>query len=234
MKVLIIEDDPQIADAIATGFELSWQDCATVHASDGEEGLRRFALDEPDVVILDVGLPGQSGFDVLREIRQQSDVPVVMLTARADEMQQVRGLELGADDYVAKPFSQLALQARVKSILRRADLPAPLGTQPDFVAGDLVMHYEAQQVTLRGAPVQLTPVEYRLLYQLARNAGRLLPHQLLLDRVWGPDYGATADYLKVFMSRLRGKLETDPAQRPFIENVRGRGYRFVLPKEPTG
>ena len=95
------------------------------------------------------------------------------------------------------------------------------------------MHYEAQQVTLRGAPVQLTPVEYRLLYQLARNAGRLLPHQLLLDRVWGPDYGATADYLKVFMSRLRGKLETDPAQGPFIENVRGRGYRFVLPKEPT-
>ena len=153
-----------------------------------------------------------------------------MLTARGEETDQVRGLELGADDYVVKPFGHLALLARIKAVLRRAELPPPVNAQPDFVAGDLAIHFQSHQVTLRGEPVKLTPVEYKLLYHLVRNAGRLLPHQALLDRVWGADYGATTHHLKVFVSRLRGKLEPAGDAGPrYIETERGVGYRFVRP-----
>jgi two-component system, OmpR family, KDP operon response regulator KdpE len=151
-----------------------------------------------------------------------------MLTARGEDTDQVRGLEAGADDYVVKPFSHLALLARIKAVLRRADLPQPTRTLPDFQAGDLAISFQNHQVTLRGEPVKLTPVEYKLLYHLVRNAGRLMPHEALLDRVWGADYGATTDHLKVYVSRLRAKLET-PGQPHLIETERGLGYRFVRP-----
>jgi two-component system KDP operon response regulator KdpE len=157
-----------------------------------------------------------------------SDVPVLLLTARGEEHDQVRGLELGADDYVVKPFGHLALLARIKAVLRRAALPPPVNARPDLVAGDLAINFQSHQVTLRGAQVRLTPVEYKLLYHLARNAGRLLPHQTLLDRVWGDDYGATTHHLKVFVSRLRAKLEPEGGQR-YIETERGLGYRFARP-----
>ena len=157
--------------------------------------------------MLDVTMPRKNGFEVLQEIRRVSDVPVIMLTARGEEIDQVRGLELGADDYVVKPFSHLALLARIKAVLRRAELPPPAQALPDFAAGDLAINFQNHEVTLRGEPVKLTPVEYKLLYHLVRNAGRLMPHQALLDRVWGADYGATTDHLKVFVSRLRAKME---------------------------
>jgi two-component system KDP operon response regulator KdpE len=231
MKILVVDDDPQTLDAVSIGFQFQWQDCVVVQASDGEMGLQKFYEHEPDVVVLDVSLPGKNGFEVLQEIRRISDVPVIMLTAHGDEMAQVRGLELGADDYVVKPFAHLVLLARVKAVLRRAELPQPVRALPDFVAGDLTINFQNHEVTLRGAPVKLTPVEFKLLYHLVRNAGRLMPHQALLDRVWGPDYGATPDYLKVFISRLRSKIEPDPSQPHYIENERGLGYRFVRPKE---
>jgi two-component system KDP operon response regulator KdpE len=139
----------------------------------------------------------------------------------------VRGLELGADDYVTKPFGHLALLARIKAVLRRAQMPPPVQALPDFVAADLTINFQSHEVTLAGQPVKLTPVEYKLLFHLVRNAGRLMPHQALLDRVWGDDYGATTDYQKVFISRLRAKIERDG--RHFIETERGLGYRFVLP-----
>lgn len=231
MKILVVDDDPQILDAVTIGFQLQWQDATVIPATDGETGLQLFYEQDPDVVVLDVTMPGKNGFEVLSEIRRISDVPVIMLTARSEEIDQVRGLEAGADDYVVKPFSHLALLARVKAVLRRAELPPPVRALPDFIAGDLAINFQNHQVMMRGEPVKLTPVEYKLLYHLVRNAGRLMPHQALLDRVWGAEYGATPDYLKVFISRLRAKIEPEGDGPRFIENERGLGYRFVRPKE---
>ena len=228
MKILVVDDDAHILEALTVGFQLQWQDAQVLAASDGETGLQRFFDEEPDVVVLDVSMPGKSGFEVLQEIRRVSDVPVIMLTARGEEMDQVRGLELGADDYVVKPFGHLALLARIKAVLRRAELPPPARAVPDFVAGDLTVNFQNQLVTVKGQPVKLTPVEYKLLYHLVRNAGRLLPHKALLDRVWGEDYGATSDYLKVFISRLRAKIEPNGSPQ-YIRTERGMGYRFVRP-----
>jgi two-component system KDP operon response regulator KdpE len=171
-----------------------------------------------------------NGFDVLRQIRRVSDAPVIMLTARGDDVDQVRGLELGADDYVPKPFSHLALMARIKAVIRRAEMPPPVESLPDFTAGDLAIHFQNQEVTLAGEPVKLTPIEYKLLYHLVRNAGHLMPHQALLDRVWGADYDAGPEYLKVFISRLRGKLRQSGGA-DFVVTERGRGYRFVRPRD---
>jgi two-component system, OmpR family, KDP operon response regulator KdpE len=233
MKVLVVDDDARLRDALEVGLALQWEDTQVVGAADGEAGLEAFFESNPDVVLLDVSMPRKSGFEVLKEIRRVSDVPVIMLTGRADETDQVRGLELGADDYVAKPFSHLALMARIKAVRRRAELPPPVDALPDFVSGELAIHFQNQEVTLAGQPVRLTPVEYRLLYHLVRNAGHLLPHQALLDRVWGSDYEAGPEYLKVFVSRLRAKLRR-PGAPEFIETERGRGYRFVRPTAPTG
>lgn len=235
MKILVVDDDQQILDALTVGFQLQWQDATVIPASDGETGLQAFFEHDPDVVVLDVAMPGKNGFEVLQEIRRVSDVPVIMLTARGEEIDQVRGLELGADDYVVKPFSHLALMARIKAVLRRAELPPPTQALPDFEAGELSINFQSHEVKVRGEPVKLTPVEYKLLYHLVRNVGRLMPHQALLDRVWGDEYGATTDYLKVFISRLRSKIERKDGPR-YIETERGLGYRFVRPKEtaPSG
>jgi two-component system KDP operon response regulator KdpE len=228
VKILVVDDEQRLLDALTVGFQFQWQDATVLAAHDGEQGLELFFEHSPDVVVLDVGLPGISGFEVLRRIRQTSDVPVVMLTAAADETDHVRGLELGADDYLVKPFSHLALMAHIKAVLRRVDLPPPARAVPDVVVGDLTVNFESQQVTVGGEPVELTPVEYKLLYHLVRNVNRLMPHRALLDRVWGGDYGATEHYLRVFISRLRGKIERPGGPR-YIQTERGRGYRFVRP-----
>ncbi|HEX5415036.1 MAG TPA: response regulator transcription factor [Chloroflexota bacterium] len=229
MKLLIVDDDPGLREALAVAIRLQWQESEVIPAADGEGGLAAFFEHEPDVVLLDVGLPNKNGFEVLQEIRRSSDVPIIILTAHGGELEQVRGLELGADDYVVKPFGHLALLARIKAVVRRAELPPPVEAVPDFVAGDLAINFQSHQVSVRGELVKLTPVEYKLLYHLVRNAGRLMPHQALLDRVWGEDFGATTDHLKVFVSRLRAKLE-DPNGPHYIETARGLGYRFVRPR----
>ncbi|HEX8968176.1 MAG TPA: response regulator transcription factor [Chloroflexota bacterium] len=230
MKVLVVDDDPRLREALEVGLQLQWQDAQVLVAADGEAGLEQFFQEEPDVVLLDVSMPRMNGFEVLKEIRRVSDVPVIMLTARGEDVDQVRGLELGADDYVAKPFSHLALMARIKAVLRRAEMPPPLESLPDFTAGDLSIHFQNQQVSVGGQQVKLTPVEYKLLYHLVRNAGHLMPHQALLDRVWGAEYEAGPEYLKVFVSRLRAKLRR-PGSPEYIETERGRGYRFVKPHD---
>ena len=229
----MVDDDPQIREALTISLELHWQDATIVVAVSGDEAMQRFQEESPDIVLLDVSMPGKDGFAVLQEIRQISDVPVLMLTARGEETAQVRGLELGADDYVVKPFSHLALLARIKAVLRRAELPPPIRALPDFTAGDLAIHFQNQEVTLRGRRINLTPTEFKLLYHLVRNAGRVLPQRTLLDRVWGENYDATPDYLKVYISRLRAKLERAYGSQ-YIETVRGLGYRFVAPKDTTG
>ena len=228
-----VDDDPQMREALTISLELHWQDATILAAKDGEEGLRQFSEHDPDVVLLDVSMPGKSGFELLHGDPPSSDVPVLMLTARGEETAQVKGLELGADDYVVKPFSHLALLARIKAVLRRAELPPPINASPDFTAGDLAIHFQNQEVTMNGERVNLTPIEFKLLYHLVRNAGRVLPQQTLLNRVWGEDYDATSDYLKVYISRLRAKLERESGSH-YIETVRGLGYRFIRPKEAAG
>jgi DNA-binding response OmpR family regulator len=230
MKILVIDADPDTRDSLTVGLQLQWQDCEVLTAAGAESGEQAFFDHLPDVVLLDPDLPDESGYDVLRAIRRVSDVPVLLLSARGAETDQVKGLERGADDYLVKPVGQLILLARIKAVLRRAALPPPVDARPDFVAGDLAINFQAHQVTLQGAPVKLTPVEYKLLYHLARNAGHLLPHQALLDRVWGADDGATTHHLKVFVSRLRAKLER-PGGACYIETERGLGYRFVRPRD---
>jgi DNA-binding response OmpR family regulator len=222
MKILVVDDDPHMREALTISLELHWDDATILAAKDGEEGLRLFAEHDPDVVLLDVSMPGKDGFLVLREIRQ-----------RSDETAQVRGLEFGADDYVVKPFSHLALLARIKAVLRRAALPPPVRALPDFTAGALAIHFQNREVTVHGERVALTPIEYKLLYHLVRNAGRVLPQQTLLNRVWGEGDDATGDYLKVYISRLRAKLERR-GDAHSIETVRGLGYRFLRPKEARG
>jgi two-component system, OmpR family, KDP operon response regulator KdpE len=226
MKVLVVDDDPRLCEALEVGLQLQWQDAQVLSAADGERGLDMFFEEAPDVVLLDVTMPRMNGFEVIRDIRRVSDTPVIMLSARGEDVDQAHGLELGADDYVGKPFSHLALMARIKAVLRRAEMPPPVQALPDFSAGELAIHFQNEEVTVKGQTVRLTPVEYRLLYHLVRNAGHLMPHQALLDRVWGADNQAGPEYLKVFISRLRAKLR-QPGTPEFIETVRGRGYRFT-------
>jgi two-component system KDP operon response regulator KdpE len=227
MKILIVDDDHDLLEALGLGLQLQWQGVTLVTATDGESALDRFFDEAPDVVLLDVGLPRLDGFEVLRRIRQVSDVPVLMLTARGEELDKVRGLEIGADDYVTKPFSPLELLARIKAVLRRSELPPPVRAAASFRADDLTVNFDSQEVQRRGQAIPLSATEYRLLYQLVRNAGHVMPRETLLARVWGDDYRDQTDYLKVYISRLRAKIEDDPERPRFIQTERGLGYRFV-------
>ena len=229
MKILVVDDDRNIVEAVSIGFQLQWQECDVMTAYDGEEALNIFFEQQPDVVILDVALPDINGFEVLKRIRKVSDTPVLMLTARGEEMDRVKGLELGADDYITKPFSHLELFARIKAVLRRAELPPPISSTPSFTAGDLTVNFSSREVAVHSRLVKLTPTEYKLLYQLVRNCGRVLPHETLLAKVWGDEYRDDMEYLKVYISRLRNKLEDDPEHPKFILTERGLGYRFAKP-----
>jgi two-component system, OmpR family, KDP operon response regulator KdpE len=229
VKILTIDDDASVRQALTVSLKLQWQDVEVLEAADGEMGLEKFFDHTPDIVLLDVSMPRLNGFEVLREIRLVSDAPVIMLTGRGDEMDHVRGLEMGADEYLQKPIRHAALVAHIKSALRRASRLSPIEALPDFVAGDLAIDFQNRQVTVAGKPIKLTPIEYRLLYHLVRNAGNVVPHAALLDRTWGGDRDVGPEYLKVFVSRLRAKLRT-PGSRDYIETERGAGYRFVKSK----
>ena len=233
MKILIVDDDPDLLEAVGLGLQLQWQGVEIVTATDGERALDIFFDELPDVVLLDVGLPRLDGFEVLRRIREVADTPVLMLTARGEELDKVRGLEIGADDYVTKPFSPLELLARIKAILRRSELPPPVRTTPSFAAGELAINFDSHEVLKSGERVPLTATEYRLLFQLVRNAGHVVPREALLARVWGDEYRDQLDYLKVYVSRLRGKLEDDPDRPRYILTERGLGYRFARAQTPT-
>jgi len=232
VKILLADDDPQLHDALSVSLPLLWDGAAIITARSGADAMRRFFDEEPDVVLIDMSLPDISGFEVLQQIRRVSDVPVLILATRADEIDQVRGLELGADDYIVKPFGSLALKARIRAVLRRTELSPLARGVPDFACGPLTVCFERRQVSVHGQALHLTPVEFKLLYHLARNAGHLLTHGALLDRIWGPDSYRSAEHLKVYVSRLRGKIERAGGPR-CIENERGLGYRFVWPHATT-
>jgi DNA-binding response OmpR family regulator len=228
MKVLIVDDDPEILDAVSVGFRFQWREGTVLTATNAADGLAQFYRHTPDLVVLDVNMPDRSGFDVLQELRRVSDVPVILLTGRQSEASEVRGLDLGADDYITKPFSILALLARIRAILRRADADALDAGNRELVVGDLVIDERNRRVVRHGELIDLTPSEFRLLLQFARAPQRLLPHQMLLERVWGSNWEASQSDLKSLVSRLRAKLGEDPRHPRYIETQRGIGYRFLL------
>ncbi|PZR99787.1 MAG: DNA-binding response regulator [Candidatus Chloroheliales bacterium] len=229
MKVLIVDDDRSIVEAVTIGLELQWGDMQVVSAGNGESGLDTFFKTSPDLTLLDVNMPRMSGWEMLKRVRELSDAPVIMLTARGEEMDKVKGLELGADDYLTKPFSHLELFARIKAVLRRSEMTTPASAAPSFQTGELAINFSSHEVTLAGQPVKLTPTEYNLLYLLARNAGRVLPFEMLLTKVWGDEYRTETGYLKTYISRIRRKLGDDPDNPHYIMTERGVGYRFVRP-----
>jgi len=227
MKVLVVDDEPDVIEVVNLCFGLRWPEAELLAAGDADAALRAIEQHSPDLILLDIMLPGSDGFQLCQEIRRFSDVPIVMLTARGGEVDKVRGLEMGADDYVTKPFSHLELLARVRAVLRRYQSQLPAVGEV-FESGDLRVDFASRSVTLRGKPVRLTPTEYSLLYHLTRNAGRVLPHHTLLAKVWGREYVDEIDYLKVYVRRLRQKLEGDPDTSGRIVSERGVGYKFVV------
>jgi two-component system response regulator RegX3 len=224
-KILVVEDEPSLVDALeyglgAEGFEV-------VASSDGEEALKLFERERPDLILLDVMLPGLSGTEVCKRVRASSSVPIIMLTARDTEIDKVVGLELGADDYVTKPFSMRELTARVRAVLRRGgDWDLPETGAPLEVRGVRVDH-ERYEVAVRGRRVELPPKEFALLELLVRNAGRVLTRDLIIDRIWGADYVGDTKTLDVHVKRLRGRIEQDPHHPELIVTVRGVGYKFT-------
>jgi two-component system KDP operon response regulator KdpE len=226
--VLVIDDAQEVIEAVTVSFSVQWRDTEVMGATDGESGLDMIETEHPDIVLLDVMMPGIDGYEILRRIRAFSEVPVIMLTARDAPLDKVKGLELGADDYVTKPFDHLELLARVKAVLRRLAMPQPSSRAPSFVAGEIEVDFARRAVRVDGEPVALTPVEYKLLYHLARNAGHVLRHETLLAKVWGREYVDEIDYLRVYIRRLRRKLEADPERPRHILTERGLGYRFQV------
>jgi two-component system KDP operon response regulator KdpE len=220
-----VDDEPHLVRAVRMYLEL--HGFAVFGAESGEEALDAVRQRLPDLVILDVILPGLDGFDTLDELRRVSNVPVIMLTSLADEDEKVRALKLGADDYVAKPFNQNELVARVQAVLRRAEQPARVPKtliQPDE---ELAIDFDRGEVWLRGDAVHLTATEYRLLYHLASNPGRLMSAEILLAKVWGYEYRDEGHYVRLYISYLRQKLEPDPAHPKYILTMPGLGYKFA-------
>jgi DNA-binding response OmpR family regulator len=227
VKLLLVDDDAEIRASVRIGFELQWRDVEIVEAASGTDALDAVERERPDLVLLDIGLPDRDGYAVLRDIRAFSGVPVIMLTARDEPIDKVRGLEAGADDYVAKPFDHLELMARVRAVLRRLDVRAPGLGAAAYRRGDLEIDPEAREARVGGARVALTATEWRVLELLAANAGWIVPHERILSRVWGREEAGDLASLRVIVRRLRAKLGDDAAAPRYLETVRGIGYRLL-------
>ena len=224
MTVLVVDDEPRLVDVVRMNLEV--EGYRVVAAASGMEALERLKQDLPDLVILDVMMPEMDGYETLRQIRDVSNVPVIMLTVRQDEQDRIRGLEIGADDYLGKPYSPRELQSRIKAVLRRTFTPSPARKTAIVVDDDLTIDFDRHKVWVRSEEVTLRPTEYRLLYHLVNNAGRLMTHETLLSKVWGHEYRDESHYLRLYITYLRQKLERDPAHPKYILTERGVGYRF--------
>ena len=223
--VVLIEDEPQIRRFLravlpAQGIEL-------FEAANGERGIVEVGLHRPDVVILDLGLPDINGVEVVKRLREWTDVPIIVLSARADEADKIAALDAGADDYVTKPFGVGELLARVRAAMRRSARSEDGGQT--FALGAITVDLAARRVERAGEPVHLTPLEYRLLAQLVRHAGKVLTHRQLLKDVWGPSHVEDAHYLRIYMAQLRRKLEEDPTRPHYLLTEPGVGYRLAQP-----
>ena len=223
--ILVVDDEPQIRRVMRT--TLAAAGYSIVEARTGEEALEKIRDKRTDLVLLDMNLPGLGGLEACREIRRDSDVPVIMLTVRNAERDKVLALDAGADDYVVKPFGVPELLARIRAALRRSTSAENV---PAFVSKELTIDFESRSVTVKGRPVRLTPKEFDLLRLLVANMGKPLAHRRLLQSVWGPDYGEETEYLRVFINQLRKKIEPDPRRPRYIRTEPWMGYRF----DPSG
>jgi DNA-binding response OmpR family regulator len=230
--VLAADDDPQLLRLVTRNLELEGYE--VIAANDGQQALERIKAQIPDVVLLDVMMPRLDGFSVLQRVRAFSAVPVIIVTARGQDQDKVHGLDLGADDYLTKPFSVDELLARVRAVLRRAQFVATeqgTGLQGTTTIGELTVDYAQHLVTLSGQEMALTPIEYRLVAYLAQNAGRVVTQDLLLEHVWGAEYIGESHMLQVNINRLRHKLEADPAHPRYVLTKIGVGY--FMPAQPA-
>lgn len=222
-RILVVEDEPSISDPLSYLLQREGYEVTVV--DDGLEAVEEFDRNGTDLVLLDLMLPGQPGTDVIRQIRQESQVPVIMLTAKDGEVDKVVGLELGADDYVTKPYSARELIARIRAVMRRNAEPDEL--LPETVsAGPVRMDVERHAVTVDGTDITMPLKEFDLLEMLLRNAGRVMTRGQLIDRVWGPSYVGDTKTLDVHIKRLRSKIEPDPSSPRYLMTVRGLGYKF--------
>jgi two-component system, OmpR family, response regulator RegX3 len=230
--VLLVEDEDSFVEALTVG--LNREGFRVEVASDGAIALQRFNEINPDVVLLDLMLPRVSGIDVCRELRKYSTVPIIMVTAKGAEIDMVVGLEVGADDYITKPYRIRELVARLRALLRRASMDrvgpsASTNGSRSLVVGDVVLDPDEHLVTVGGQPVSLPLKEFELLFLLLSNVGRVLPRELLIDRVWGADYVGDTKTLDVHIKRIRAKIEPDPARPERIITIRGLGYKYERP-----
>lgn len=223
--ILVVDDEPRMRRFMRMNLDL--EGYRVIEADNGMKAINRVREDLPDLVLLDVMMPEMDGFEALRLIRETSNVPIIMLTVKGDEEDRVRGLELGADDYVTKPFSPRELASRIKAVLRRSEMPAPAERSIIKVDDRLQIDFNRRQVIVEGKEIKLRPTEYRLLYHLVNNAGWTLPHETLLAKVWGYEYRDETHYLRLYITYLRQKIEEDPANPKYILTERGLGYRFV-------
>jgi len=222
--ILVVDDEPRVVQFTKMNLEL--EGFRVITAADGYEALDKVVKELPDLVILDVMMPHMDGFETLKKIREISAVPVVFLTVRGMEFDRVRGLDLGADDYITKPFSPRELASRIRAVLRRTEAKVPVAKSEIVVDDELRINFEERKVIVRGQEVKLRPTEYRLLYQLVTNAGQVLTHETLLSRVWGPEYRDEDHYVRLYITYLRQKIEKDTKNPKYILSERGFGYRF--------
>ena len=220
--VLVVDDEPRILRFVRA--ELESAGFRVVTASEGNSALEAVETEVPDLVVLDVIMPGMDGFEVLRRLRGRRAVPVILLTARGNDADKVRGLDLGADDYLTKPFSPDELSARIRAVLRRTSSANKSPTDARFEVGELMVDFDRRKVVVGGKAVQMSRTEWQLLQQLALNAGKVMLHEELLVRTWGPEYREDVEYLRVWVSRLRRKIEGDPAHPAYLRTVPGVGY----------
>ncbi|MEX0659891.1 MAG: response regulator transcription factor [Egibacteraceae bacterium] len=224
-KILVVEDEPSIVEAL--DYRLTAEGFTVVATGDGSEALGLVEREGPDLIVLDLMLPGLSGTEVCKRVRATSSVPIIMLTAKDEEIDRIIGLELGADDYVTKPFSPRELVARIRAVLRRGTDTATGGGDLPVEAAGVRVDTDRYEVTVRGTSVPLRPKEFALLELLVRNAGRVLTREVLINRIWGTDYVGDTKTLDVHVKRLRQRIEADPSAPELIRTVRGVGYRFA-------
>jgi two-component system response regulator RegX3 len=223
-RVLIVEDEPTLADAMRYGLEREGFRCSV--AGDGSVALTRYETDRPDLVLLDLMLAGVPGEDVCRAIRKSGSTPIIIVSAKTSEVDRVLGLELGADDYVTKPFSSRELIARVRTVLRRSRVVPEIGALPPLEVGPVLLDIEKHEARVHGQPVPFPPKEFMLLERLMRRAGKLCTREALIGDVWGGDYFGDTRTLDVHIKRLRSKIEVDPRKPRHLRTIRGLGYKF--------
>lgn len=231
-RILVVDDEPRMIGFIRMNLELEGHQ--VIEARDGLQALEAVRTKLPDLVLLDIMMPELDGYETLRMLREFSNIPVIILTAKGEENDKVYGLELGADDYITKPFGPRELSSRIKAVLRRASMPSASPEQAVLKIDDrLSIDFNQREVIVNGEHIKLRPTEYRLLYHLVENAGWTVPHDQLLAKVWGYEYRDEAHYVRLYVNYLREKIEEDPANPKYILTERGVGYRFMDFKHPS-